>query len=446
VTGRLPKTSDETASFKVSRSFDDLTLDSSSWDLDPECYGMDSSPNLYEPSLPLPTSNLSSNNNTSLLSDQLNGLAGGSLSAVVLSSNTKQQLVNNSSSIPSSSPSSKLSSTGSSSSISRDFSPHLSRTAAGVLNAAVAELAADLNSPEISFDLQQFISSEIASAQAASASLSNLVNNTLAVNTGHHHHSLVNQHQGVISTDDSVSLFTELLNSAVTSSTSTSSDPKKASNNNPSGNPTNSGSGGGGNMNVGFNFSTSNNNHNRDRYSTSLDIKSERGVVIDDPYGACQGGYTGGSGGGGASFGGGNSFSTTVATPNQLTTHYVGTNPGLISSRSAASGHLNHQGSGHHGTKKSSKKHADKGSDEYKKRRERNNVAVRKSREKAKMRSRETEKRVSELQRDNDTLRKRVDLLGSQLNVLKNLLTNVGVPAESIDSEIARNLQMEGHL
>jgi len=110
VTGRLPKTSDETASFKVSHSFDDLTLDSSSWDLDPECYGMDSSPNLYEPSLPLPTSNLSSNN-TSLLSDQLNGLAGGSLSAVVLSSNIKQQLVNNSSSIPSSSPSSKLSST-----------------------------------------------------------------------------------------------------------------------------------------------------------------------------------------------------------------------------------------------------------------------------------------------------------------------------------------------
>lgn len=450
MTGRLPKTSDETASFKVSHSFDDLTLDSSSWDLDPECYGMDSSPNLYEPSLPLPTSNLSSNN-TSLLSDQLNGLAGGSLSAVVLSSNIKQQLVNNSSSIPSSSPSSKLSSTVGSSSISRDFSPHLSRTAAGVLNAAVAELAADLNSPEISFDLQQFISSEIATAQAASASLSNLVNNTLAVNTGHHHHSLVNPHQGVISTDDSVSLFTELLNSAVTSSTSTSSDSKKASNNNnPSGNPTNSGSGGGGNMNVGFNFSTSNNNsnnnHNRDRYSTSLDIKSERGVVIDDSYGACQGaGYTGGSGGGAGSFGGGNSFSTTVATSNQLT-HYVGTNSGLISSRSSASGHLTHHGSGHHGTKKCSKKHADKGSEEYKKRRERNNVAVRKSREKAKMRSRETEKRVSELQRDNDTLRKRVDLLASQLNVLKTLLTNVGVPAESIDSEIARSLQMEGHL
>ena len=40
------------------------------------------------------------------------------------------------------------------------------------------------------------------------------------------------------------------------------------------------------------------------------------------------------------------------------------------------------------------KKNVDKSSDEYKRRRERNNIAVRKSREKAKMRSRETEERV----------------------------------------------------
>lgn len=40
------------------------------------------------------------------------------------------------------------------------------------------------------------------------------------------------------------------------------------------------------------------------------------------------------------------------------------------------------------------KKNVDKGSDEYKRRRERNNIAVRKSREKAKARSRETEERV----------------------------------------------------
>lgn len=96
-------------------------------------------------------------------------------------------------------------------------------------------------------------------------------------------------------------------------------------------------------------------------------------------------------------------------------------------------------------SKHHSKKSMDKGSDEYKKRRERNNIAVRKSREKAKVRSRETEKKVSELARENDQLRKKVDSLCKELNVLKSLLTTVGVPPESVDSEIAKGLQMESH-
>lgn len=99
-----------------------------------------------------------------------------------------------------------------------------------------------------------------------------------------------------------------------------------------------------------------------------------------------------------------------------------------------------------HGRGKHSKKNVDKGTEEYKKRRERNNVAVRKSREKAKVRSRETEKKVSELARENDSLRKKVDSLAKELNVLKSLLTTVGVPPESVDSEIAKGLQMEGHM
>jgi hypothetical protein len=98
-----------------------------------------------------------------------------------------------------------------------------------------------------------------------------------------------------------------------------------------------------------------------------------------------------------------------------------------------------------HKSHKNSKKSVDKASDEYKKRRERNNIAVRKSREKAKIRSRETEKKVSELARENDSLRKKVDMLSKELNVLKSLLTNVGVPAESVDTEIAKGLQMDGH-
>ncbi|KAJ6221008.1 hypothetical protein RDWZM_006820 [Blomia tropicalis] len=97
-------------------------------------------------------------------------------------------------------------------------------------------------------------------------------------------------------------------------------------------------------------------------------------------------------------------------------------------------------------SKHSAKKNVDKGSDEYKKRRERNNIAVRKSREKAKVRSRETEKKVSELARENDQLRKKVDSLHKELKVLKGLLTTVGVPPDSVDTEIAKGLQMEAHM
>lgn len=95
-----------------------------------------------------------------------------------------------------------------------------------------------------------------------------------------------------------------------------------------------------------------------------------------------------------------------------------------------------------HGQHKASgKKLLDKGSDEYRRRRERNNIAVRKSREKAKQRSRDTERKVSELNRENDSLRKKVELLTKELAVLKSLLTNVGVPPENVDNEVARSLQ-----
>ncbi|KAH9394575.1 hypothetical protein TYRP_004630 [Tyrophagus putrescentiae] len=115
-----------------------------------------------------------------------------------------------------------------------------------------------------------------------------------------------------------------------------------------------------------------------------------------------------------------------------------------LGSTTSASSRNSQNSSSRHG-KHHSKKSVDKGSDEYKKRRERNNIAVRKSREKAKVRSRETEKKVSELARENDQLRKKVDSLCKELNVLKSLLTTVGVPPESVDSEIAKGLQMESH-
>jgi CCAAT/enhancer binding protein (C/EBP) len=82
----------------------------------------------------------------------------------------------------------------------------------------------------------------------------------------------------------------------------------------------------------------------------------------------------------------------------------------------------------------------DKSSDEYRRRRERNNVAVRKSREKAKMRSRETEERVKILARENDRLQKKVELLQEELSVLRSLFTSVGVLPDHVHRDLAKHL------
>lgn len=86
-----------------------------------------------------------------------------------------------------------------------------------------------------------------------------------------------------------------------------------------------------------------------------------------------------------------------------------------------------------------SKKQLDKGSDEYKKRRERNNVAVRKSREKAKIRSRETERRVAELSKENQIYRAQYEELRREFNVLKSLLLKTGLTEQVIEDEAQRH-------
>jgi len=93
----------------------------------------------------------------------------------------------------------------------------------------------------------------------------------------------------------------------------------------------------------------------------------------------------------------------------------------------------------HHHSRKSSKS-VDKASDEYKRRRERNNIAVRKSREKAKIRSKETEEKVRLLVKENERLQKRIELLSEELNVLRSLFTNVGVVPENLHREINKHL------
>lgn len=73
---------------------------------------------------------------------------------------------------------------------------------------------------------------------------------------------------------------------------------------------------------------------------------------------------------------------------------------------------------------KLAKKVYDKNSEEYKDRRERNNVAVRKSRNKSKQRAMETEVRVKELEEENVALQNKIALLMKELNVLKNLFSS----------------------
>ena len=68
----------------------------------------------------------------------------------------------------------------------------------------------------------------------------------------------------------------------------------------------------------------------------------------------------------------------------------------------------------------------EKGTEEYVEKRARNNVAVRKSRAKAKQKQRETEGRVKSLLEHNDQLQKKVDSLTKELNVLKGLFVNIG--------------------
>uniref|UniRef100_A0ABM5G5N1 CCAAT/enhancer-binding protein beta n=1 Tax=Pogona vitticeps TaxID=103695 RepID=A0ABM5G5N1_9SAUR len=85
-------------------------------------------------------------------------------------------------------------------------------------------------------------------------------------------------------------------------------------------------------------------------------------------------------------------------------------------------------GGGGGGSKSKSKKCVDKHSEEYKIRRERNNIAVRKSRDKAKMRNLETQHKVLELTAENERLQKKVDQLSRELSTLRNLFKQLPEP------------------
>lgn len=63
----------------------------------------------------------------------------------------------------------------------------------------------------------------------------------------------------------------------------------------------------------------------------------------------------------------------------------------------------------------------DKSGDEYTMRRERNNIAVRKSREKSRAKAKETLAQVDKLRQENEMLEQKVTILSKELSVLKDL-------------------------
>ncbi|XP_041455706.1 CCAAT/enhancer-binding protein alpha-like [Lytechinus variegatus] len=99
-----------------------------------------------------------------------------------------------------------------------------------------------------------------------------------------------------------------------------------------------------------------------------------------------------------------------------------GHTPVLISSANSASGSGSSQN-------KRKRPVPTPGTEEYKLKRERNNIAVRKSREKTKVKNRELQDKVGDLQSENAALKKRVEGLTRELTVLRSLFINTGKAA-----------------
>ncbi|TRY90211.1 hypothetical protein DNTS_005819 [Danionella cerebrum] len=79
--------------------------------------------------------------------------------------------------------------------------------------------------------------------------------------------------------------------------------------------------------------------------------------------------------------------------------------------------------------KEKGKKTLDRYSPEYRQRRERNNIAVRKSRDKAKQRNLETQQKMIELSAENERLHKTIEQLTRELSSLRNFFKHMPEPA-----------------
>ncbi|XP_022913768.1 CCAAT/enhancer-binding protein [Onthophagus taurus] len=114
--------------------------------------------------------------------------------------------------------------------------------------------------------------------------------------------------------------------------------------------------------------------------------------------------------------------------PNGNPTTFTTLTPSVLHQQSMHNMNMKNKAMLNHHIPRKSVKPCDKNSEEYRRRRERNNIAVRKSREKAKVRTKETEEKVRVLMKENERLQKKIELLTEELAVLRNLFQNVGLP------------------
>uniref|UniRef100_A0A8C9R2Y3 CCAAT/enhancer-binding protein n=1 Tax=Scleropages formosus TaxID=113540 RepID=A0A8C9R2Y3_SCLFO len=92
-----------------------------------------------------------------------------------------------------------------------------------------------------------------------------------------------------------------------------------------------------------------------------------------------------------------------------------------------------HPGVPRKGAKEKGKKTVDRHSPEYRQRRERNNIAVRKSRDKAKQRNLEMQQKMIELSAENERLHKTIEQLTRELTSLRNFFKHVPPSAAGVE-------------
>jgi len=90
------------------------------------------------------------------------------------------------------------------------------------------------------------------------------------------------------------------------------------------------------------------------------------------------------------------------------------------------------EGEGSSGTRK--RRQPQKDTNEYLEKRERNNVAVKKSREKARTKQKETNALVNKLRNENKTLETKVNILAKELDLLRGIFANRIAPRDCDNS------------